>query len=286
MFHTSMAGRGSARSLLSKRLWQPQDRSWRPCKQPLSTARPSTSACPRFGDRWDDPAPIPEDGSSFQADQPELAGNVISMPDHSYSAADIQVLEFDESVRSRPGMYFGVAREDQALATKVLCCVLVHALHPAASLAPAHTARAYADICADLTFSVTDDQVGAADEHGIPRLGYYSSLLGTDRWMLAAAAAVSSRAVVEVWQDGRGFRQELIRLRPAATPHEFDAPAGSGTTVTFDLDPAYFGDDAAITSGLNALDLHGPHCADQPGPGHLTIRDLRRDDNSNTSHYS
>ncbi|MGI8334787.1 hypothetical protein ACRYCC_32955 [Actinomadura scrupuli] len=208
------------------------------------------------------------------------------MPDHGYSAADIQVLEFDESVRARPGMYFGVGRENAALATEVLGSVLVHALHPAARLAPTHTPRVHAEVFADLAFAVADDQAGLAGDGGIPRLGYHGSLLGTDRWLLAAAAAVSARVIVEVWRDGRGHCQELSGLRPVTMPQEFDAPPGSGTKVTFELDRIYFGPDAAITSDLNALDLHGPYCTDPPGPGRVTIRDLRRGNDSDTISHS
>lgn len=208
------------------------------------------------------------------------------MAENTYGAADIHVLEFDEAVRARPGMYFGVGPEDPALATQVLCRVLDHALHPAARLARAHTASVHAEILGDLSFAVTDDQIGPVDEHGVPRRGYQDSLLGTDRWMLAAAAAVSSHSFVEIWQDGRGFRQELARLRPTSAPERCDAPSGGGTKATFHLDPAYVGHDAAITRDLNTLDLHGPHCTEPAGPGQVTIRDLRRGPDSTPSHYT
>ncbi|MEU9202712.1 hypothetical protein [Streptomyces sp. NPDC048332] len=197
------------------------------------------------------------------------------MAEKTYDAADIQVLEFDDAVRASPGMYFGAAQGDPALATKVLCRVVGHSLHPAVSVARPHSLRVIVEISADLTFSVADDHVDPLDGHGKPRLGYYGSLLGNDRWLSAAAAAVSSHAVVEVWREGRGFRQELHRLRPAGAPEEFEAAPGSGTRVSFELDPAYFGSDSAITSDLTSLELHGPHCTGRDGAGYVVFRDHR-----------
>lgn len=107
------------------------------------------------------------------------------------------------------------------------------------------------------------------------RLGYYGSLLGSGRWLSAAGAVVSSRAVVEVWREGRGFRQELARLRPTRAPEEFETPPDSGTRVAFEPDPAYFGSGAAVTADLSALDLHGPYCTERGGPGYVVLRDHR-----------
>jgi DNA gyrase/topoisomerase IV subunit B len=197
---------------------------------------------------------------------------------NTYSAADIQLLEFDDAVRKRPGMYFGASHENTELATRVLCSVLGHALHPAAGVAPSHTLRARAEISADLAFSVMDDQANPFDAQGLPRLGYYGTLFGPDRWISAAAAAVSSRAVVEIWRDGRGFHQELAGLRPVGPPEELEARDGCGTRVTFELDPAYFGPNVAISTDLGSLDLHSPHCTEPSGPGYVAIRDLRLHD--------
>ncbi|MFE3645516.1 hypothetical protein ACFXOM_31850 [Streptomyces sp. NPDC059169] len=204
---------------------------------------------------------------------PQLDGSVGRMAENTYDAAEIQVLEFDDGVRARPGMYFGVAQEDPRLATQVLSRVVGHALHPASGVAPSHSLWVIVEISADLAFSVADDHAGPLDEQGRPRLGYYGSILGGERW-LSAAAAVSSRAVVEVWREGRGFRQELLRLRPAAAPEEFQAPPDCGTRVSFELDPAYFSC-SAITRDLGSLDLHGPDCAERAGPGYVTFRDHR-----------
>ncbi|MEU4771594.1 hypothetical protein [Micromonospora sp. NPDC023644] len=196
------------------------------------------------------------------------------MTEPDYSLAKIAVLEFDDSVRKQPGMYFGVGREDPRLATRVLCAVVGHAFHPPTRVAASHTPDVVAEITADLVFSVTDDQADILTGRGMPKLGYYDSLLACDRWSSAAAAAVSAQTVVEVWRHGHGFRQSLIGLRPVEPPAEFSAPAGAGTRVAYILDPAYFGS-AAITTDLASLDVHGPHCANTTGPGKVVVRDRR-----------
>jgi hypothetical protein len=184
---------------------------------------------------------------------------------HDYAAEHLTVLEVDEAVRRRPGMYFGVAREDPRFATAVLRAVLLHALHPSAALAPDHTPRVYAEITADLAFTVTDDQADLGR-------GYFGSLLTPHRWASAAAAAVSVRTLVEVWKDGRGRRQELAGLRPVGSPADYAAPAGAGTRMSFELAPA-----APIAADLAALDVHGdPECASRPGSGFVRIRDSRQ----------
>ncbi|WP_430497034.1 hypothetical protein ACQRWP_20695 [Micromonospora trifolii] len=99
-----------------------------------------------------------------------------------YTAANITVLEFDESVRRRPGMNFGA---DAHLATSVLTAVVIASLHPGPKAAP----------------------VG---------------------------------------------------------------PPGTGTKLTYHLDPSYF-----TPSTLNAptLDLHAEGCCDLPGQ--FRLRDMR-----------
>ena len=197
------------------------------------------------------------------------------MTERPYDAADITVVAFDEHVRRCPGMYFGVGPSSPDLATRVMTVVLDHALHPPARIAPVHSLRIRAEIHGDLVFTVSDDLAEALDEHGLPRPGYFGSLLGADRWAVAVAAAVSSRTVVEVWRDGRGFRQELAGIQPAGEPREFAAPAGAGTRVHLELDETYFAPGTAITADLASPALHAPDCDGPGGPGRLTLRDLR-----------
>jgi hypothetical protein len=200
--------------------------------------------------------------------------SVGSVPEHEYSVEGITVLEFDDSVRRRPGMYFGVGKEDPRLATRVLCAVVGGAFHPAAKVAACHTPDVVAEITADLVFSVTDDQAETLTGRDVPVLGYYDSLLTSSRWLSAAAAALSSQTTVEVWRDGRCFRQRHVGMRPVEPPAEFSAPAGAGTRVAYVLDPAHIGS-ALITTDIASLDVHGPDCSDTTGPGNVVIRDLR-----------
>ncbi|MCF3133601.1 hypothetical protein [Streptomyces olivochromogenes] len=198
------------------------------------------------------------------------------MTAEEYSAADIEIIEFDAHVRRRPAMYFDLPRDHPGLATRVLCRILTHALHPAPRLAPDHTSRVLAEIRGDLAFAVTDDLADALDDGpGRPRFGYYGTLLGPDRWTSGAAAALGARTVVEVWRDGHGVRQELSGIRPAGELRSFDPPAGAGTRVALTLDPGYFAPRSAITTDLAGLDLHGRYCEAPPGPGSVTLRDLR-----------
>lgn len=171
-------------------------------------------------------------------------------------------------------MYFGVGPGDPSLATRVLCTVVGHAFHPATKVAASHAAHVVADITADLAFAVTDDQADLPTGQGMPRLGYEKSLLTPDRWSSAAAAAVSTRTSVEVWRDGRGFRQTLVGLRPVEPPRAFSAPTGAGTRVEYVLDPDFFGT-ASITTALADLDIHGPDCRDAVGLGEVVVRDHR-----------
>jgi DNA gyrase/topoisomerase IV subunit B len=187
-----------------------------------------------------------------------------------YDASMITVLEFDDAVRKRPAMYFGLAHDDPGLPTAVLCTVLGHATHPDAK-APAHSAHVRAEVAGDLTFAVTDDILGP-----FPSNGFGGTLIPRGRWGHAVAAAVSTRTTVEVWRDGQGLRQELARSRPVAEPVPFEAHTGAGIRVAYELDREYFGAAAAIAADLSTLDICGPYCAEPGGPGDVVVRDLRR----------
>ncbi|MEU8421799.1 hypothetical protein AB0C15_13085 [Micromonospora sp. NPDC048835] len=181
-----------------------------------------------------------------------------------YTAADITVLEFDESVRRRPGMYFGA---DPHLATSVLTAVVIASLHPGPKVAPSGPPEVTVEILDDLAFSTTDNWPtgpgGSTD-------GYHGSVLTSYRWVHAAAAAVSTQTTIETWHAGHALRQQLAGLRPAGPPHHVDAPGGTGTTLTFRLDPAHF-----TASALDAptRDLHAEGCCDIPG--RFRLRDGR-----------
>ncbi|UIX33946.1 hypothetical protein [Streptomyces sp. GQFP] len=199
------------------------------------------------------------------------------MTEYSYSAADIEVLEFDTAVRKRPGMYFGVGPGSPKLSASLLCAVARHVLHPAARVAAEHTLRGLVEITGDSSFTVAMDHPHDWGASGGPELGYYDSLLGPEWWLLAAAAAVSRQVTVEMWCAGRGLRQELRGIRPLDGPQEFHPAEGSGTRVSFAVDPAYVGEHFVFPTDLANLDLHGPYCLEPAGPGYLLFRDVRHE---------
>lgn len=198
------------------------------------------------------------------------------MVEHAYDVTEIEVLEFDASVRKRTGLYFGVGPGSPKLPTNILCAVAGHALHPATSVAPEHSLRALVEITGRSSFTITMDQPHDWESSERPVLGYFGSLLGPEWWLLAAAAALSSRVTVEMWCAGRGFRQDLAGIRPVTGLQEFGPPEGSGTAVRLDLDPGHVGPHFALPVDLESLDPHGPHCSAPAGRGHVRLRDHRR----------
>ena len=191
-----------------------------------------------------------------------------------YSADDIVLVEFDESVRTRPSIYFDASVGSPVFATAVLESVASHALHPAAVVASErHTLRSTVDVVGDRSFAITIHC--PQDLSAGPLLGYFDSLL-TPRWMsLAATAAISERTVVEVWSEGVGFRQDLAALRPQAPPERYNAPVGSGLRMATHLDSTHVGPNFAFPTSLQGLDLHGPYCDQSFGVGAVVFRDLR-----------
>ncbi|MFE2540152.1 hypothetical protein [Actinacidiphila glaucinigra] len=198
------------------------------------------------------------------------------MSGNPYDTARITLLEFDAGVRARPGMYFRYGQGDPRLPTAVLSAVAGHVLHPAAAVAPAHSLSALVEITGDLAFAVTLDEPHTWEGQEGPSAGYFGSLLGPEWFLPAAAAALTTRTVVQMWCGGRGFRQVLTGLRPAAPPRERAAPAaGSGTRWEFALDAGYFGPGAALAGQQGLLDPCGPDCAEPAGPGRVAFRDTR-----------
>lgn len=122
-----------------------------------------------WNDFWNDRCPSPSDFQghdrwSWEVFHFQGSGTTASaakwvawglMAGYEYSAADITVLEFDESVLKRPGMYFGVALDDPRLPTKLLEAAAGHALHPATRVAEAHSLVSVIEILGDTRFRVT-----------------------------------------------------------------------------------------------------------------------------------
>jgi hypothetical protein len=124
---------------------------------------------------------------------------------------------------------------------------------------------------ADLTFTVTDNgDVPCAD--GVPLLDRNGCLLDRRRWALAAAAAVSRRASVEVHAGRRRWRQAMTGTVPDGEPEDRGPSDGPLTTITFELDPGYFGPDAALPADTAYLWPADGFCAAR---GTFTVTDLR-----------
>lgn len=187
-----------------------------------------------------------------------------------YSAEHIRVFELDEIVRRHPGMYFRVGAGDPRLPTEILLAAVSHIYHPPPRLGPPHLGRIEVVVLDNLVFSVTDD---VANEPGKP--GYGDTLIPGWRLYPAAAAAASTRSVIETWRGGHGLRQELAGVKPVSDPVEFEAPEGTGTHMLFELDAEFVGAGSAITHELDALDLHGPDCYPTPGSVPITFTDRR-----------
>lgn len=195
--------------------------------------------------------------------------------EHEYSAADITVVEWDEAIRKRPGMYFGVGLRDSRLPASLLSAVGGHVLHPPTRTAEAHSLHGLIEIPGDRSFTVMWGLPLSGDEPDLPAPNYFDSLIGAGWWLLAAVMALCERAVVEAWRDDHAFRQEFAGIRPLSTPERIDSPPDSGSRVTFALDPEHVGHDMAFPTDLEHLDLHGPDCAVPAGSGRVVIRDLR-----------
>ncbi|MEV6280413.1 hypothetical protein [Nocardia sp. NPDC051832] len=192
-----------------------------------------------------------------------------------YSAAHIRVLEAGEAVRSRPAMYFGASRDDPNLASRVVGAVLSDLLHSHAQDDLPTPARVRAEISSAVAFSVSSDQTAAFDDDQLPRRGCFG-VIGPNLWAPAAAAALSSHAVAEIWYDGRGFRQLLTQLPPDPPIEPFTPERhGRGVHITYELDTAFLGADASITTALDTLICHDNRCPPDCSPGEVTILDRR-----------
>ncbi|MFC9244918.1 hypothetical protein ACFT7S_13040 [Streptomyces sp. NPDC057136] len=181
------------------------------------------------------------------------------------------MVAFEDHVRARPAMYFGVGRHSPELPTEVLQRVVWDALHHGDGT----HGRISVEITADLGFTVEDNRRHSVDEQGRPLPGFFDSLLDKERRVPAAAAALSVRTVVEVWLDGRGYRQELAGTTPTGAWEECTASEPYGTRVTFWLDPSYCGAGEAIAWALRPEELHGESCAAHPSITTFPMHDLR-----------
>jgi DNA gyrase/topoisomerase IV subunit B len=189
-----------------------------------------------------------------------------------YSAASIRIISFEESVRTRPQMYFGCARDDPALATAVARAVVGHALYEPSVGRVDVTVL----IESDLRFAVADNSPAISlGPDGQPPCGFFDSLLDRRYWAPAAAAAMSTRTVIEIYVQDRVWRQELSGTEVVGPPRD-GGPAGrAGTRITFELDAGYFAAGAALSRDPDAFRTGENGQALPSTGGIVTITDLR-----------
>jgi DNA gyrase/topoisomerase IV subunit B len=189
-----------------------------------------------------------------------------------YTAADIQVVAFEESVRNRPAMYFRCARTNPALPAEVVRTVVGDAPTERAD----GPARVRVVVETDHRFTVTDNAIPTnLDPDGRPSPGFYGSLLPRRRWPLAAAAALSSRTWIEIRTSSQSWSQELHGTTPVGPPQTGGPADTPGTRVTFELDATYFAPGATLPKDmvtlLNTVDGNHPSASDAV----IDIADLR-----------
>ena len=165
-------------------------------------------------------------------------------------------------------MYFGLGRADPGLPAAIARTVAAE---------PFGWSREPVDvrlrIDADLTFTVTDDGPVPLDSAGGgPLLDRNGCLLDRRRWALAAAAALSSRASVEVHACGRRWVQALAGATPACPPQDCGEAGDSLTRVTFELDAGFFRPGAALPADTSGL---WPDGAPDAICGTFSVTDLR-----------
>ncbi|MFD9053482.1 hypothetical protein [Streptomyces zaomyceticus] len=191
-----------------------------------------------------------------------------------FAVEPLQVVDFVEHVRRRPAMYFLVDQGSPELPTEVLRTVAWDALHCRGG----RHGQMSVEIGSDLSFTVESDQCPSTDARERPLPGFFGSLLDMfdmQRWAPSAAAALSVCTVIEVWLDGRGYRQELVGMEPTGPPEEFIAPKPVGARTTYHLDPSFCGPGEAIAWALRPEELHGETCKEHPLPTTFPIHDLR-----------
>lgn len=166
-------------------------------------------------------------------------------------------------------MYFGCSRDDP----KLMAAVARLAAEEPLVRMPDAAVHVTLTVRSDITFTVEDDLPPVASSDGRPRPGIDGSLIAKDRWQLAATAAVSIHASIEVHVGGRSWRQELPRTGSPLELRDEGPSRAIGTRTTFSLDPVCF--TAGSSLPADAAELR-PDAVLQPLSGTLTIIDLRR----------
>ena len=185
----------------------------------------------------------------------------------SYSADSIQVISVVEAVRRRPGMYFGLSRDDPKLMAAIARLMAAEPF-TRTEYAPVHVTLT---VDSDSSFTVEDDLPPVAVTGGHPQPRIDGSLIDRRRWRLAATAAVSTHASIDVHVGGRVWRQEFAY--PDWSDVSDHGPSATiGTRAAFSLDQAYFAPGSRLPADATEL---AQDATPRPVPGTLTIVDLR-----------
>jgi hypothetical protein len=165
-------------------------------------------------------------------------------------------------------MYFGFSRDDP----KLMAAVARLAAEEPFAWTTDTPAQVRLIVRSDISFTVEDDLPPLAGPDGRPQPGINDSLIDRRRWRLAATAAVSTRASIEMHVGKRVWRQEFGHAGSPSDIHDDGPSAAIGSRATFSLDPTYFA--AGTTLPANAAELGQD--VSQPLGGTLTIVDLRQ----------
>jgi hypothetical protein len=164
-------------------------------------------------------------------------------------------------------MYFGLSRDDPKL---MLAIARLAAMEPftRTKYGPVHVTLT---VETDISFTVEDDLPPLAVTGGHLQSGINGSLIDRRRWQLAATAAVSAHAIIEVHIGGRAWRQEFAHFGWSDIS-DHGPSAAIGTRAAFSLDQAYFAPGSHLPADATEL---GQDPTSPPVPGTLTIVDLR-----------
>ncbi|MBI4297491.1 MAG: DNA topoisomerase (ATP-hydrolyzing) subunit B [Chloroflexi bacterium] len=178
------------------------------------------------------------------------------MPEVSYTARDIQVLEGLEAVRRRPGMYIGSTDQtglhqlvqeivdngvDEALAG--YCTRIVVTLHQDGKVTVEDNGRGIP--------VETHPQTGVSALETVLTILHSGAKFGGGTYKVSGGLhgvgasvvnALSEWMVADVRREGKVFRQEYRRGIPQGPPQAVGAAQDTGTTIAFSPDLEIFGD--------------------------------------------
>ena len=167
-----------------------------------------------------------------------------------YDPGDIQVLEWPDPPRRRPGMFIGDTASPEHV-RYMLWYVLGRAVDE-----HRHNGAQQIDIAIDgARISVADDGLGLAPEAIVPLLTQPHTARGFES--IPVTCALSNELVFETWHHGHAYVQRFACGRPVAAVAHLGPTVRHGARVTFEPDTTIISalawDEAAITSRCREL---------------------------------